>query len=127
MGLNRRGTASEKFYWRPVAPTEQGPLTAVVSGFFALTGQALTASCSSSAGPPVCPAILSGTDPNLHGLLIVGANFGANCEAVESSVPVALAASGVAVRDSAGRESIAPATSNNFGSVWTFMVRSIVE
>ncbi|MGA2062463.1 MAG: hypothetical protein ABSG67_18430 [Thermoguttaceae bacterium] len=63
-------------------------------------------------------ARLSGIDPGVIGLPVVGANPGANCNALESSVPVAFACcNGEAFNGSAGSASIAPATSNSFGSV----------
>ena len=100
-------------------------------------------------------AQLSGIDGHLHGLPGVGANPGANSEAlfkpvdlgvtdgwteraslvfgVAFSVPVARTAFALTPAcplspesGSAGKASIAPATSKSFGSVYTFMVRSIL-
>ena len=68
------------------------------------------------------PAILTGMDPGLHRLSGVGADFGANREALISSVSVRLAAiavdSGPPVGGSDGSLSIAPATSSSLGSVY---------
>ncbi len=97
------------------------PLTAVVSGSFPLTRQALVATASVALDSLAAPATLSTIDCYAHDLPVVGANSGANREAVESSVPVALRAAasvcGLADRGSAGKACIAPATSKSFGSV----------
>jgi hypothetical protein len=63
-------------------------LTAVVSGLFSLTGQAVAAIRQSSCPASDFPAVLTGIDPDILVLPVAGTSG----EGVKSSVPVAFAA-----------------------------------
>ena len=105
----------------PLRSTSRHPLTAIVSGLFRLTANAVASSDRTPADAASRDAGLSAVDSDLLEKSVVGANAGANREAVKSSVPVAFASFRAAwrspPRDSSGKDSIAPYTSSSFGSV----------
>lgn len=93
-----------------------------------MTGKALRSASPASSEPEPGPAILTAIAPDFPPWSRVGASSGASGEEPLTSVPVALTANRASCvppsRGSAGKASIAPATSNRRGSVYTFIVRS---
>lgn len=107
----------------PVSRSPSSPLTALVSGLFPLTGQALIATASASFNFSAAIAILSTIDCNVRDLAVVGTSVGTNEQATKSLVPVALRASASVCEPAPNHPRRSAARSARSGSVDPFRRR----